>query len=65
MIDYVIERVPVEVVDFAYYHFVKEKSEEEVRAELAKKGWSDIRNQDEVFEAISGLQYAYECNRMG
>jgi hypothetical protein len=60
---YAIERVPREVVDFAYYHFVKEKSEEEVRKELAKKGWTDIKNQDEVFEAIGGYQNANELNR--
>lgn len=61
---YVIERVPSEVVDFAYYHFVKEKTEEEVRNELAKKGWSEKINQDEVFEAIGGFQNATELNRM-
>ncbi|WP_419869842.1 hypothetical protein [Chryseobacterium sp. CT-SW4] len=60
---YIIERVPVEVVDFAYYHFIKEKTEEEVRRELAEKGWSDVRNQDEVFEAIGGFQNAIELNR--
>lgn len=61
---YAIERVPVEVVDFAYYHFVKEKTEEEVRNELAKKGWTAKINQDEVFEAIGGFQSATELNRM-
>lgn len=61
---YAIERVPVEVVDFAYYHFLKEKTEEEVRNELAKKGWNDKTNQDEVFEAIGGFQNAKEINRM-
>ncbi len=61
---YTIERVPGEVVDFAYYHFVKEKSEQEVRYELAKKGWSEMINQDEVFEAIGGFQNATEINRM-
>ncbi|MEY8761866.1 hypothetical protein [Chryseobacterium tongliaoense] len=61
---YIIGRVPIEVVDFAYYHLVKEKSEEEIRSELAKKGWSDIKNQDEVFEAIGGMQNAIELNRI-
>jgi len=61
---YVIDRVPVEVVDFAYYHFVKEKSEEEIRRKLAQKGWTDRRNQDEVFEAIGGFQSATELNRI-
>ncbi len=61
---YAIERVPAEVVDFAYYHFLKEKTEEEVRNELAKKGWTDKVNQDEVFEAIGGLYNATELNRI-
>lgn len=37
---YIIERVPPEVVDFTFYHLLKDKTEEEVRAELAKKGWA-------------------------
>jgi hypothetical protein len=61
---YVIGRVPSEVVDFAYYHFVNGKSEEIVRKELTKKGWSDIRNQDEVFEAIGGIQNTIQFNRI-
>jgi hypothetical protein len=64
LITYVIERVPNEVVDFAYYHFVKEKTEDQVRNELAKKGWSEKMNQDEVFEAIGGFQSATELNRI-
>ncbi|CAD7797033.1 hypothetical protein CHRY9390_00099 [Chryseobacterium aquaeductus] len=61
---YVVERVPVEVVDFAYYHFVKGKTEDEVRNELAKKGWTEKLNQDEVLEAIGGFQTATEINRI-
>lgn len=53
---YVIERVPAEVVDFAFYHAVKDKSEEEIRTELANKGWSHAQSQNEVFEAIGGHQ---------
>lgn len=62
--NYIIERVPAEVVDFAFYYVVKEKSEKEIRNELAKKGWSDKRNQDEVLEAIGGMQNAIELNRI-
>lgn len=61
---YIIERVPEEVVDFAYYHFLKQKTEQEVRNELSKKGWVNKVNQDEVFEAIGGIQNATELNRM-
>ena len=59
-----LERVPMEIVDFAFYYFVKGKTEEEVRQELSKKGWTEKQNQDEVFEAIGGLQGATEINRM-
>jgi hypothetical protein len=61
---YLIEKVPVEVLDFANYHFVKEKSEDEVRNELSKKGWSNVKNQDEVFDAIGGLQASSELSRV-
>ncbi|UKB83377.1 hypothetical protein LF887_20550 [Chryseobacterium sp. MEBOG06] len=60
---YLIERVPIEVVDFTYYFLLKDKSEEEIRKELAKKGWSDIKNQNEVFEAVGGWQNATQLNR--
>lgn len=60
---YVIGRVPEDVVDFAFYHLIKGKTEKEVRVELAKKGWTDKINQDEVFEAMGGIQAAMEMNR--
>jgi hypothetical protein len=46
------------------FFFVKGKTEVEVRQELSKKGWTEKQNQDEVFEAIGGLQGATEINRM-
>lgn len=61
---YQLERVPLEVVDFAYYHFVKDKTEEQVRKELSLKGWIEPQNQDEVFEAIGALQSAQDSNRI-
>ncbi len=64
LISYSIDRVPMEVVDFAYYHFVKEKTEDQVRAELAKMGWNKKQDQDEVFESIGALQGATEFRRM-
>ena len=64
LISYSLERVPMEVVDFAYYHFVKDKTENQVRAELAKMGWNKSQDQDEVFESIGALQGATEMNRM-
>lgn len=61
---YQLDRVPPEVVDFAFYHFVKDKTEDQVRKELTLKGWTEIQNQDEVFEAIGALQTTQEVNRM-
>lgn len=61
---YQLERIHMEVVDFAFYHFVKEKTEEQVRIELKSKGWSEKQNQDEVFEAIEAIYGVYELNRM-
>lgn len=61
---YQLERIPMEVVDFAFYHFVKEKTEEQVRNELKNKGWTEKQNQDEVFEAIEAIYGANELNRM-
>lgn len=61
---YQLDRVPVEVVDFAFYNLVKDKTEDEVRKELSLKGWSEKQNQDEVFEAIQAIHGATEISRM-
>ena len=61
---YQLEKIPIEVVDFAYYHFIKDKTEEQVRAELSSKGWSEQSNQDEVFEAIGALNNVREIGRL-
>ena len=64
LISYSLERVPVEVVDFAYYHFVKKKTEDQVRDELSKMGWTEKQDQEEVFESIGTMQGATEMSRM-
>lgn len=61
---YQLDRVPMAVVDFALYHFVKEKTEAQVRTELSKMGWTEKQDQDEVFESIGAMQGATELNRM-
>jgi len=61
---YLINRVPSEVADFTMYHFVKGKSENEVRRELSMKGWTTEQQQNEVFEAIGGYQSANELGRV-
>lgn len=63
LINYVIKRVPSEVVEFAFYHFIKGKDEHEVRHELSTLGWDKKQDQNEVFEAIDGIQGQNQMNR--
>ncbi|MEJ5148765.1 hypothetical protein [Sphingobacterium sp. MYb388] len=63
LINYLIKRVPQEVTEFAYYLIIKGKDEHEVRKELTYLGWSDEISQNEVFEAIDGIQGNNELNR--
>lgn len=63
LIGYVIKRIPTEVIDFAFYHFIKGKDEYQVRSELAQLGWIDKQNQNEVFEAIDGIQGKNEMSK--
>lgn len=63
LISYVTKRVPWEVIDFAFYHFVQGKDEKQVRTELSSFGWSEEQNQNEVFEALEGIQGNNELNR--
>ncbi len=60
---YQLERIPPEVRDFAYYHFVKDKTEKQVREELSKMGWNNSQNQDEVFESIGAIDTSIELSR--
>lgn len=62
--EYLMERVPSDVVNFAYYHSVKGKSEEGIKKELTKKGWSDVKHQTEVFDAIEAYQNTDKLNRI-
>ena len=61
---YQLEKVPMEVIDFTCYHFVKGKDENGVRKELASKGWSNIEDQNDAFEAIGAIHQIQELNRM-
>lgn len=61
---YQLEKVPMEVVNFAFYHFVKGKDENGVRQELSKMGWSKEEDQNDVFESIRAIQVMQELNRI-
>ena len=58
------KRVPEEVVNFAIYHFVKGKSEIEVKNELAMKGWADRQSQEYVIEAVGAVYGQQELRRI-
>ena len=58
------KRVPEEVVNFAIYHFVKGKSEIEVKNELAMKGWADRQSQEYVMEAVGAVYGQKELRRI-
>jgi hypothetical protein len=64
IIAYQLEKIPVEVLDFCNYHLIKGKSEEEIRNELSKKGWTTNENQEEVFEAIGAIYGSMELSRL-
>ncbi|MGH1336391.1 MAG: hypothetical protein ACRBFS_09710 [Aureispira sp.] len=49
---YKAERIPIEVVTFVLYHSYKNKNRESIGLELAKMGWTNIEDQEEVFAVI-------------
>jgi hypothetical protein len=59
-----LEKVPKEVTEFAYYHFLKGKNEQSVRQELYKMGWKDDRVQREVIESIAAVGESQELGRI-
>lgn len=60
---YQFSLIPKEVTDFAWYHLLKGKTEEEIRYELAHKGWKEEKLQNEVFESIGAILDMNELNR--
>ena len=60
---YIIEKIPEEVVLYTIYLFDMDKSESEVRAELANKGWNKKKDQDDVLQAIAEIQGFQQMNR--
>lgn len=62
-IQLLIDRVPMTVIDHAYFHFMQGKSETDVRGELHSKGWKEKGAQDMVFEAMSAISESMELDR--
>lgn len=62
-IKYQLSRIPPEVLDLAVYLFIKEKSEDQVKTELSKFGWSNNEDQNYVMEAVGAIGDAQEMRR--
>lgn len=63
VINYHLESIPPEVVNYAFYLFAKDKTEPQVRTELSKMGWTTTEDQNDVFTAMEALQSAVEHDR--
>ena len=61
--NYMIEKIPEKVIEYTIYLFEMDKSESEVRAELAQKGWNKKSDQDEVFDALGAMSGFQQHNR--
>lgn len=61
--NYSIEKVPEKVLEYTIYLFTMEKSESEVRAALAQKGWNKKTDQDNVIQAIAEISGFQQMNR--
>ena len=61
--NYMIEKIPEKVLEYTIYLFDTEKSESEVRAELAQKGWNKKTDQDAIFQAIAEINGFHQMNR--
>ncbi|AGC75373.1 hypothetical protein LX97_00074 [Nonlabens dokdonensis] len=60
---YIIDKIPGQVIEYTMYLFEMEKSESEVRAALALKGWKKKTDQDDVFEALAEINGFHEMRR--
>ena len=61
--NYMIEKIPEKVLEYTIYLFEMDKSESEVRAELAQKGWNKKSDQDDVIQAIVEISGFHKVNR--
>lgn len=52
IMNYMIKKIPEKVLEYTIYLFEMGKSESEVRAELAQKGWNKKSDQDDVIQAL-------------
>ncbi|GLB54142.1 hypothetical protein NBRC110019_31830 [Neptunitalea chrysea] len=64
IVDYIINRVPEAVLDFVYYHSLKDIPKNEIRVQLAKRGWTRTKDQDYAFEGVNTRILANIMNRI-
>jgi len=60
-----IGKVPTEVMDFILNYLNEEKSEDFIRVELTKKGWTKKEDQDLAFKAVDAAISVQQINREG
>lgn len=60
---FMIKQVSEEILRHCQYCLSKGMSMEELRNELNRIGWKSVRNQNQVFDAISALIFVNEVNR--
>ena len=63
IMNYSIDRVPDDVINYAMYLMAKDKQEREIKTELSKKGWKSDLGQNAVFEAIGWIYEGQQYNR--
>ncbi len=63
IIQFNIDRVPDEVINFAMYNLIKKKSEQELKIELSKMGWKKEIEHDVVFEALESIYGGQQINK--
>ena len=63
IMNYSIEKIPEKVLEYVFYLLDNDKSESEIRAELASKGWNNPEDQQEVFDAVGAVYDFQQSNR--
>jgi len=63
IMNFSVERVPDDVINYAMYLMAKDKQEREIKSELSKKGWKSDLGQNAVFEAIGWICEGQQFNR--
>ncbi|NAS32258.1 hypothetical protein GTQ40_14835 [Flavobacteriaceae bacterium R38] len=63
IMNYMIEKIPDKVLEYAIYLIEMGKSESEIRAELALRGWNKKSDQDDVIQTIVEIIGFNQANR--